>query len=194
MSGTWWPESRGKDLIAYLNDDEHARLLACMEPTSVAAGEPILHKDSPSRSLLLIESGEVDVIEQSLGETVVLATLGPGRVVGEVGFLDGRPRTHDVRARTDCQLRRLTRDHLLDLARGDTTLFAKVVIGLAELVADRFRSAVQELEPLRAFARTLSEPMEASADFDEIDEPIPESALEMLRDLARHPGKDAAGV
>ena len=51
-----------------------------------------------------------------MGEDVVLATLGPGCVVGEVGFVDGQPRTHDVRARTACRLRRLTRERLLEPA------------------------------------------------------------------------------
>jgi CRP-like cAMP-binding protein len=184
---------RQGDLVAYLSDEEQARLLAAMDETAVGAGEPILHKDSPSRSLLLVAEGQVEVLDEALGESVVLARLGPGSVFGEVGFVDGRPRTHDVWAKTDCRLRRLTRETLLSLAREDATLFAKLVIGLAELLAARFRSAVRELEPLRAFGATLEEPMEGAA-FDEVEEELPESALEMLRELAKRPGKDAAGI
>jgi CRP-like cAMP-binding protein len=184
---------REGELVAYLGDEERARLLAVMDATAAAAGEAILHKGSPARSLLLIEEGEVDIVDAAGGEGVVLATLGPGSVFGEVGFVDGLPRTHDVWARTDCRLRRLTRDSLLALAQEDAPLFAKVVIGLAELLAARFRDAVRELEPLRAFAATLEEPME-DVSFDEVEEELPESAMEMLRELARSGGKDAAGI
>lgn len=197
MAGGWWPQSRSGDLVGYLDAPEHERLLAAMEPARAAAGDTILTKGSPSRSLLLVEDGEVEIVDEAMGEAVVLATVGPGGVVGEVGFVDGQVRTHDVRARTACRLRRLTRERLLDLVKNEPALFAKLTIALAELLARRFRAMVEELEPVRAFAASLKEPMEPdlpAAGFDEIDEPLPESAMELIREFARKAGKDAAGV
>jgi CRP-like cAMP-binding protein len=148
------------------------------------------------------------VFDESLGEAVVLGTVGPGGVVGEVGFLDGYPRTHHVRARTACRLLRLTRDALLGLAGSDPGLFAKLTVALAQLVAGRFRSAVEELEPVRAFAASLRDPLELEpGTFDEIDEPLPEEdpsaanapaeqAVKVLKQVARKSRKkgSAAGV
>jgi hypothetical protein len=90
----------------------------------------------------------------------------------------------------------LTRARLLELVKDDPALFAKITIALAELLARRFRGVVKELEPVRAFAATLSEPMEHEepVSYDEIDEPLSESAMELIRDIARKAGKDAAGV
>ena len=127
------------------------------------AGDLVFQKGSPSRSLLLVEEGLLEVFDQAVGEEVVLAVVGPGGVVGEVGFVDGRPRTHHVRARGACRLRRLTRERLLDLVEGDPELFAKLTIALARLVAQRFRAAVDELEPVRAFAASLREPEDFGA-------------------------------
>lgn len=196
MAGGWWPEARKGDLVAYLSDEEHERLLAAMESARAGAGDVILTKGSPARSLLLLVEGELEIVDEALGQSVVLASVGPGGVVGEVGFVDGQARTHHVRARTDCRLKRLTRERLLGLAHEDPALFAKLTIALAELLAARFRSMVRELEPLRAFAASLGEPMEheGPASFDAIDEPLPESALEMLREVGRLAGKDLAGV
>jgi CRP-like cAMP-binding protein len=197
VAGSWWPEVRQGHLVGYLTEEEHQRLLAATEPATAAGGDIILTKGSPSRSLLFVEEGEVEILDESLGEALVLATVGPGGVVGEIGFVDGHARTHDVRARTPCRLRRLTRDGLLELVKNDTALFAKLTIALAELLAERFRSALAELAPVRAFAVSLREPMdalEAPADFDEIDEPLPEAALELIRNFARKPQKDLAGV
>jgi CRP-like cAMP-binding protein len=196
MPSGWWPQTRSGDLVDYLDDQEHARLVAAMEPVVAKAGDKVLTKGGPSRSLLLVEDGELEIADQAMGETLVLATIGPGGVVGEVGFVDGETRTHDVRARTDCRLRRLTRERLLELVKDEPALFAKITIALAELIAGRFRAVVRELEPVRAFAASLEEPMEheAPASFEEIDEPLSESALELIRSFAPQGGKDVTGV
>jgi CRP-like cAMP-binding protein len=177
MSETsWWPERRRGDLVSYLNEDEHARLWGAMEPCTAGEGDLVFQKGSPSRSLLVVEQGRLEVFDQSMGEDVVLGSIGPGMVAGEVGFVDGQMRTHNVRARGDCRLRRLTRDRLLDLAKEDPQLFAKVMIALARLVALRFRAAVDELEPVRAFAASLREPedlADAPPAFDEVEETLP---------------------
>ena len=220
MSAVWWPEARTGDLVAYLDDQELARLIAVSEVAEAGAGDFLLHKGSPSRSVLLVEDGEIEIIDETLGETIVLGRVGPGGVVGEVGFLDGQPRTHHVRAGTACRVRRLTRDGFLALAQADAQLFTKVSIALAVLVARRFRNALEELDPLRAFAASLGDPedtgvevedaapavepksRDASDDgsedgpihYDEIEDPILDQALDVLRELARRPGKDLAGV
>ena len=222
MSAVWWPEARTGELVAYLDDQELARLIAVTEVAEAGAGDFLLHKGSPSRSILLVEDGQIEIIDETLGETIVLGRVGPGGVVGEVGFLDGQPRTHHVRAGTACRVRRLTREGFLALAQADPQLFAKVSIALTALVARRFRNALEELDPLRAFAASLGDPEDTPADadaqdaapaaepkvraasedgpedgpihYDEIEDPILDQALDVLRELARRPGKDLAGV
>lgn len=202
METSWWPVARRGDLVSYLTDDEHARLLRAMEPCTAAGGDVVFQKGSPSRSLLLVEAGMLEVFDQAVGEDVVLAAIGPGEVVGEVGFIDGQARTHNVRARGDCRLRRLTRERLLDLVKDDPQLFAKLTIALARLVAQRFRAAVFELEPVRAFAASLREPEDlsgpAAGGFEELDAPLPEAdpaepdadeAVKLIKDVAKKGGK-----
>ena len=198
MSEGWWPRVREGDLVGYLDDQEYARLLKAAEPAVADAGSVVLHRGSPSRSLLMVEQGALEVRDEALGEGGVLAAVGPGGVVGEVGFVDGRARTHDVCARERCRLRRLTREAFLQLVQDDPPLFAKLAVGLAELVAHRFRSTVAQLEPVRAFAASLDQPMDLPADaapaYDEIDEPLPEQAVEMLKRLAHAAADGSAGV
>lgn len=219
MEQNWWPRSGEGDLVVYLNEHEQRRLLALMEPCTARATDVILHKGSPSRSLLLVEEGQVEVLDDAVGQALVLGRVGPGGVVGEVGFIDGQARTHHVRAVVDCRLRRLTREALLRLAHGDPDLFAKLTIALAQLVARRYRSAMQELEPVRAFAASLREPLSAEpaslpgVRFSELDAPLPTPsadlprtagasgseathALDLIRDVARRAleGRGEAGV
>lgn len=202
MSGAWWPRRREGDLVSYLDEAEHARLMAATEAASLPEGHVILHKGGPARSLILVEQGTLEVVEETLGAAVVLASIGPGGVVGEVGFVDGHARTHDVRAGSACRVRRLTREAFLALVRDDALLFAKLSIALGELLAARFRATVSELEPVRAFAAALREPESLgdaaqagpATSFDEIDEPLPEAALGLLRDVARRAAQGAAGA
>jgi CRP-like cAMP-binding protein len=198
----WWPHVRSGGLVSRLNDDELARLLAACESASVEKGSPILQQGSASRSVLLIEEGEVEILDPAQPDGAPLAVVGPGGVVGEVGFVDGHARTHDVRARTACRLRRLKREALLWLLEQDPVLFGKLVVAIAELLAQRFRSAVAELEPIRAFASALDEPMEPEADacsdtaeYDEIEEPLPETAMaDLISRIAERTRKGLAGV
>jgi len=194
LAGTWWPEVRKGDLVGCLTDEEHHRLFSAMEAATAAAGDVILSKGSPSRSLLLLEEGEVEVVGDAAGEAVVYAKLGPGSVVGEVGFVDGRPRTHSVRAVSACRLRRLTRERLLHLVKDDPGLFAKLTIAMAELIAFRFRGAVGALEQVRTFASSLRDPEERLASFDEVDDPLSEDVVEFLKDMARKGRDDATGI
>jgi CRP-like cAMP-binding protein len=211
----WWPEARSGELVACLDEAELARLLEATELAEAGTGDFLLHKGSPSRSILLVEDGEIEIIEESLGDMVVLGRVGPGGVVGEVGFVDGRPRTHHVRAATACRVRRLTREALLALAKSDPPLFAKVSIALAELMARRFRAVLAELDPMRVFAASLGAPDETAADdavatvadggqgdetpgapfeYDQIEDPLLDQAVDLLRELARRPSKDLSGV
>ncbi len=200
MPGNWWPEARTGELVAYLDDAELTRLTALMGEWSVKAGETVLHRGDPAANLVLVETGEVEVVDSGLG--IVLARIGPGGVVGEVGFVDGLPRTHDVRAVSDSRLRHLSREKLLGLVDAAPLLFAKVTVALAELVAQRFRGALADLEPIRAFAADLEEPAGPEPEVASIDEleavddlgSDEANALDLIRDLARKTARDRAGL
>lgn len=77
------------------------RELATAADLAVAdAGRVLLRADRLALEAYLIVEGEVDVTID--GE--VVATLGRGDFVGEIGVIDGEPRTADVVARSDVAL------------------------------------------------------------------------------------------
>jgi signal transduction histidine kinase/predicted CoA-binding protein len=62
-------------------------------------------------------AGEVDILKESGGRTVLLATRQSGEVIGEMSLLDQAPRFASGRTRTDCKLLSISHDnleHLLD--------------------------------------------------------------------------------
>ena len=68
--------------------------------TSVSAGKLLVHEGDYSYDLIVIESGTADVIKG--GE--VIASLGAGDVLGEMGMLSGGRRTADVIATSPMRL------------------------------------------------------------------------------------------
>jgi CRP-like cAMP-binding protein len=185
MAGTWWPALRAGELIAYLTDDELERLYDVTVPVIAERGDVIFYKGAPSKSLVIVEEGEVEAFEETGDRVLVLGSAGAGSVMGELGFLDGRPRANHVRASTPCRMRKLTREQLLDLAGEDALLFAKLVISLAELLASRYRGVVAELEPVRALVASVR----AGADEpwpDDVDlsAPAQSQALDVLKAVA----------
>lgn len=155
MAEGWWPVARPGELVRYLSEEEYVRLLDDTIPVSAEPGDVIFFKGAPSNSLVVVVEGELEVFEESRGKMVVLGTVPAGSVVGEVGFLDGRPRTRHVRARTTADLRKITREGFLELLNVDPKLFAKLMVAMAELLAARYRTVVEELEPVRALAASL---------------------------------------
>lgn len=61
-------------------------------------GEHLIEQGTVGRSMYLVVSGRLDVVRHDGDGERVLASLGPGDVIGEIGFVRATHRTADVRA------------------------------------------------------------------------------------------------
>ncbi|MCA9608744.1 MAG: cyclic nucleotide-binding domain-containing protein [Myxococcales bacterium] len=76
----------------------------------VAPGVTILEEGTPGRGLFLLLSGEVDVSKRDGGSKVLLASLGPGEVFGEISLFGDEPTTASVTAATQSTVLFLSRE------------------------------------------------------------------------------------
>lgn len=118
---------------------------SCTE-RSYKVGEALVRQGNPGVGLFIIVSGRVRVEKTTDdGEKLVLATHGPGEVIGEMAVLDGAPRTADVIAETDTQC--------LVLASWAFNSFMethpKVALHILPVVVTRFRETNEALINLR---------------------------------------------
>ncbi len=125
-----------------LTVDERAECLERGSLRARAAGEMLVQADAPFSSLSVILSGSADVRRR---DGVVLATLGAGDVVGEMSFLNGRPRTADVAAMTDAEVLLITREFLERLTRGAPAVAARLLMNLSMYLVDRLQNTTQGL-------------------------------------------------
>jgi CRP-like cAMP-binding protein len=81
----------------------------------LARGDGVFKRGDPSDAAYAIISGEVEVTVDGMdGRSVFLARLGAGTVLGEMGILDGSPRSADAHATRRTELWRIDRKLVTD--------------------------------------------------------------------------------
>ena len=97
-------------LFCGLTYDAQQALFNTMRRDSIQAHQTICWYGDIADGFFIIQEGEVTVsVPNESGEQVVINQLGAGDFFGEVGLLDGGPRTATVRATTNVSLMRLER-------------------------------------------------------------------------------------
>ena len=106
--------------------------------------EELMRQGQPSDCLHVIMHGRVRVERWhvALQDPVILAELGPGEVVGEMGVLDGGPRSATVRAIEPTETIELSAEALHELLQA----FPESTLTLASVLTRRLRSANELIE------------------------------------------------
>jgi CRP/FNR family cyclic AMP-dependent transcriptional regulator len=106
-------------------------------------GATVFSKGDPGNGLYAVLSGIVKIGSSSTdGREVVFNLLHPGEIFGEIALLDGRPRTADAVATTDCELLLIDRRDFLPILRSQP----EIAIGLIELLCARLRWTTDQYE------------------------------------------------
>jgi signal transduction histidine kinase/predicted CoA-binding protein len=79
------------------------------------AGQVLFSEGSPGKRAYVIKSGQLEILKESGGRTVLLAVRQSGDVIGEMALLDSAPRFATVRARSDSELLVIDHEHLNQL-------------------------------------------------------------------------------
>src|SRR5262245_20951341 len=65
-----------------------------------SAGQIIFKEGDPGNEMYVVKEGEVDILVHD----VVLETVGPGGILGEMALIDTKARSATAVAKTDCKL------------------------------------------------------------------------------------------
>ncbi|MBN1962213.1 MAG: cyclic nucleotide-binding domain-containing protein [Deltaproteobacteria bacterium] len=102
---------RTSALFAHFNDETRYSLLDRFSRIGFNPGTKIINQGTPGQGLYVIATGEVEVsVAKDDGDSVVVANLGPGEVVGEIALLHDQPTTATVTARGNVGALFLPRD------------------------------------------------------------------------------------
>ncbi|WP_198410480.1 FAD-dependent oxidoreductase [Mycetocola zhujimingii] len=97
------------ETIPMLSDAQWSRLTQHATRSDVAAGEQIVATGRENYPMILVESGELELVRDSLWwlDEEVLALIGPGHFAGELGLLNGQRAFLSVRAKAPSRIWRL---------------------------------------------------------------------------------------
>jgi len=124
-------------LFEGLSADERQALIAHAHMRKCAADETIFLMGSPGDSMMAVLGGNVRIsVPSSDGKEIVLAMLGPGEIFGEIALLDGKERTADARATTECTLAVLERRDVRAFFERHPNAWA----GLVDMLCERLRA------------------------------------------------------
>jgi len=98
-----------------------------------------------SQYLSIVLEGQLGIfIEQAKKEQFMhVSTIVEGSVVGEQAFLDGSPRSADVRALTRVEIMNLSMDDFLRFKQVEPDLSHDLIFDLAKILSARLRHATQ---------------------------------------------------
>ncbi|MGD9705592.1 MAG: cyclic nucleotide-binding domain-containing protein [Acidimicrobiia bacterium] len=118
------------DIFRGLDESHLAMIRQAARDHSYRAGDTIVEKGAADKRLYIILSGSADVVSD--GTTV--ATLGPGRYLGEIAVFDGGDRTATVLATTDVTAISVNSVNLRALLKENPQMSLKLIEGLCSRV------------------------------------------------------------
>ena len=97
----------------------------------------IFQKGDLSDSLLAVLNGQVRISTSSMnGKEIVLNTISPGEMFGEIAFIDGRERSATATAIGDCALLSIRHDDYMPLLKSNPEIAIELLIILCKKVRD----------------------------------------------------------
>ncbi len=130
-------------VFAILPEDRRRYLAGAGSAVRLEPGAPLFLAGDSSDAAYVVLSGEMDVSAPfEDGRDVWLAKLGPGALVGEMGVLDGGPRSADVHAVRRSELWRIGRSTVLQTLRDEPSS----ALELLAVMARRLRMTDQLLQ------------------------------------------------
>src|SRR5215467_14236217 len=123
---------------------EHIERLSSYASTrAYPRGAMIFTKDGPGTGLFAVCSGTVRIAVPSPdGRNAVFGLIEEGEIFGEIALLDGRPRTADATAMTDCELLFIDRRDFVPIVSAQPELSTRLI----ELLCARLRWTSEQYE------------------------------------------------
>ena len=129
--------------FADLQPDAFDQLCRYAKHSTLKKGTPIFSKGDPPTSLVAVISGTIKIsISSPDGRNAILNLIGPGEIFGEIALLDGRARTADATANTNCEIFTIDRREFVPFVRSQPELAMKFI----ELLCTRLRWTSDQVE------------------------------------------------
>ena len=166
-----------------LSPETYQQLVDIAEPLSCAQGAVLISEGDQGRTLFIVESGSLTVSQQTGAGERQLGIIEAGDVVGEIAFIDQRPRSATVTIREDARLLKLGHAEVMHALVDHPAALADLVQTLAIRITLRFRSNLAE-ENIQSDLSKVSSISDAPAGMEETGKSYLE---ELVEEALSHP-------
>jgi CRP/FNR family cyclic AMP-dependent transcriptional regulator len=111
-------------------------------------GDVLFRQGDPCLNVLLVRSGEVEVVREISADTVVLGHVREGEWLGEMSAFENRSHSATARAVTDVGAEVLTVHQFLDQVAGDAALARELILRLSARLRRMDDRISAEAEPI----------------------------------------------
>lgn len=132
-------------LFTGMSNYQRRKAILISEIHEFEADDLLIQQDTSERSMYLLLSGEVEVIRRSKNEDILLATLKPGHVFGEIGFIKETMRTADVKAMTPVSVLRFDYEKLKKDLKFFPGIIAKINFNISCILGERLADVVESM-------------------------------------------------
>ena len=147
-----------------LSLDDACKIAQRMHTRSIKKGVVLVQEGTSANNyMLLILRGEGVVENEALkkADALILGVVSVGHIIGEMGLLDGEPRSATCTAFTDMDVAVLDRSALMQLIIQEPATGCKLLAALLQRTAIRLRATNKKLRVLTQINRTLEQEINA---------------------------------
>ena len=120
-----------------LSEEELERISHLARAKVCAARQTIVEKGEPAEELFVLLSGRAKVISRGAGGShAAINVMGAGEVFGEVGILDGQPRSATVTTLEPCEMAVVDKRAFNDLLASSPSIAGKLLAVLARRIRE----------------------------------------------------------
>jgi CRP-like cAMP-binding protein len=147
--------------LMQLELEEARTVVAYMQPRRISEGDMFIREGDAQNTdfMLLVLDGEVTIETLVVSRTspITVTVLGPGSLIGEMGLIDGAPRSASCIAITDIRCAMLTRAGLNRLLDDDPRTAAKLMMAISLRIAERMRDNQGKLKLYAQLTQAMNE-------------------------------------
>lgn len=121
-----------------------------------SVGEKLMESGESADCFYFVEQGLFEVSYLTRQTPIVVAMIGSGAFIGEIGFFDRQDRTRRIRAVSPARLRVFDRAVLNRMLSEQPALYGRFMEHVLGSVCRRFRQILSDRGPLTAYAASLS--------------------------------------
>ena len=122
-------------------------LLSDFQPVGFQPGGVMIQAGEEGRGVWVIATGRVEVTTEENGETILLAMLGPGDVVGEISLIQGQKTSANVTAREKVGALFLDKEKFLEVT-ADNPNFSAWLKSMSQERLNQMSQMSQVAEPV----------------------------------------------